>query len=237
MGPLLALPLLALVQQNYRALFLIAFLPSAVSTALVLLVRERRQEPARAAFPLQTVRVHAAFRRFLIAIALFSIGNSSDAFVILRAQQLGLDTQRIVLLFAASNVTYVLSVYPAGRFSDRMERRKLFAAGLAVFAGVYAGLAAVPSAGWLWLLFPVYGFYMGLTDGVSRAMVVDFVAPQERAGALGLQAALAGACALPASAIAGQLWQRLGPPAPFLYGAVMATASLAYLLLFVRGRR
>jgi MFS family permease len=231
LGPLLALPLLATFQQNYRTLFVVAFIPAALGVGFLTMVRETgRGRAAGAPRPSFSLRqVTPAFRRFLGITLLFALGNSSDVFLILRAQQLGLSTARIVLLFATFNLTYVLSAYPAGSLSDRLGRKRLLVAGLGVFALVYLGFGVAPAAGWLWLLFGIYGLYMGLTDGIARAFVVDLVAADQRATALGFYAMASGLAAFPASALAGLLWQSYGPPAPFLYGAVLA--GLAALLL------
>jgi MFS family permease len=225
-GPLLALPLLALLHQNFRALFVVAFIPAALCVAVLTAVRETGKGAAGAALPRFRLRdTDSAFRRFLAVMLLFTIGNSSDMFLILRARQLGMGTQQIVLLFAAFNAVYVLSAYPAGVLSDRIGRKRVLMAGMAVFALVYAGfgLARAPAA--IWALFAIYGLYQGLTDGTSRAFIVDLVAPEHRATALGVFAMAAGLATFPASVIAGVLWQRLGPSAPFFYGA--ATAALA----------
>lgn len=230
-GPLLALPLLALFQQNYRAVFVVAFLPAALGVALLSMVRETGRGRVTGA-PLRSFRWRQAtpvFRRFLGITLLFALGNSSDAFLILRAQQLGLSTPRVVLLFATFNLVYVLSAYPAGLLSDRLGRKRLLVAGLGVFALVYLGFALVAAPVWLWLLFGIYGLYMGLTDGVTRAFVVDLVSAEGRATALGVYSMVIGLATLPASAIAGLLWQCYGPSAPFLYGG--ALAGLAAMLL------
>jgi len=231
LGPLLALPLLAAFQQDYRALFVVAFIPAALGVAFLTLVRETgRGRAAGAPLPSFSLRqATPAFRQFLGITLLFALGNSSDVFLILRAQQLGLSAARIVLLFAAFNLVYVLSAYPAGLLSDRLGRKRLLVAGLGVFALVYLGFALASAPGWLWLLFGVYGLYMGLTDGITRAFVVDLVAADQRATALGFYAMATGLAAFPASALAGLLWQWYGPAAPFLYGA--ALAALAALLL------
>jgi MFS family permease len=226
-GPLLALPLLALLHQDLRALFVVAFIPAALGVAVLTAVRETgKGAAAGAALPRFRLRdTDSAFRRFLAVMLLFTIGNSSDMFLILRAQQLGMGTRQIVLLFAAFNAVYVLSAYPAGVLSDRIGRKRVLIAGMAVFALVYAGfgLARAPAA--IWPLFAIYGLYQGLTDGTSRAFIVDLVAPEHRATALGVFAMAAGLATFPASVIAGVLWQKLGPSAPFFYGA--ATAALA----------
>jgi MFS family permease len=221
-GPLLGLLLLGALHADYRTLFLIAFIPASVSAGLVLLAREA-QTTAPASRPLLRFRdASPQFRRFLLAVAVFGIGNSADAFLILRARQMGFSTEGAVALFTVFNAVYVVTAYPAGVLADRMSKHGLFAAGLLVFACAYAGFGAVAERRWLWALFAVYGIYMGLTDGVARALVVELVPMDARATALGVHSAVVGFVALPASVIAGLLWDRVSPAAPFLFGALMA---------------
>jgi len=232
LGPLLALALLPLFHRNLRALFVAAFVPAAVGVAILTAVREtgRGRSPNAAVPSLRLRGTPLAFRRLLTVMLLFTLGNSSDMFLILRAQQLGIGTGAVVLLFALFNAVYAAASYPAGAISDRIGRRRVMMAGLAVFALVYAGFALMRGPGWLWLLFAVYGLYQGLTDGTSRALVVDLVSPELRGTALGVYAMVTGLAALPASVIAGLLWQRVSPAAPFLYGAVMAALACAGFL-------
>jgi MFS family permease len=256
LGPLLALPLLSLFHQNYRAVFVVAVIPAAIGVATLVAVREtgRRGKAVRAtpadddrregnrgqpgpsprrtaeAVPrLQAASWGTGFRGFLGAMLLFALGNSSDVFLIVRARQVGLTPQQIVLLFAAFNLTYVLSAYPAGVVSDRIGRRRVMVAGLGVFALVYLGFGLVGAPFWVCVLFLVYGLYQGLTDGTSRALVVDLVPPEHRATALGFYSMATGLATFLASAIGGLLWQWCGAPATFLYGAVLA-AGAALLL-------
>lgn len=230
LGPLLALPLLSLFHQDLRAVFVVAFIPAAIGVATLFAVREtgRRERGVRPpAFRLR--QAAPAFRQFLGAMLLFALGNSSDVFLIVRARQVGLTPQQIVLLFAAFNLTYVLSAYPAGAISDCIGRRRVMVAGLGVFALVYLGLGLVAAPFWVSVLFLVYGLYQGLTDGTSRALVVDLVAPEHRATALGFYSMATGLATFLASAIGGLLWQWYGAPATFLYGAVLAAAAAVML--------
>jgi MFS family permease len=232
-GPLLALPLLAAFRHSYRALFVAAFVPAALGVALLSAVREAPRSDAGGSARPRGFRLSDVprFRRFLFVMLVFSLGNSSDVFLILRAQQLGFGADRIVLLFAAFNLLYVLSAYPAGQLSDRVGRPRLLAAGLGLFAVVYLGFGIAQARGWLWALYPVYGLYMGLTDGVSRAFVVDLVPEEQRATALGVYSMAVGLTAFAASVLAGLLWQWLGPPAPFVFGAALAGTSAVLVAL------
>jgi MFS family permease len=176
-------------------------------------------------------------RRFLLVIFLFAIGNSSDAFLILRANQLGASSTTAVLLFAVCNLLNVLSSYPAGVLSDRFGRKRVLIAGFTLFAAVYVGFGAAGSIRPLWLLFGIYGMYLGLTDGVAKAFLVDLVPASERGGALGLQATVVSICTLPASVLAGWMWQAIAPAAPFFFGALMAAAATLLLAISFRRNR
>jgi MFS family permease len=217
LGPLGALLILSVLHENYRAAFLIAFVPGVVSTVLVLLVRDVTTQ--RRAVPIVWFRLRSAdpaLRRFLLVTLVFSIGNSSDMFLILRANQLGATGTTAVLLFAVCNALNVISSYPAGIVSDRLGRKRVLTAAFVLFALVYLGFGIAGSVTTLWPLFAVYGVYLGLSDGVSKAYIVDLVSAGERGSALGMQAMVVSLCTLPASVAAGWLWQAVGPAAPFL---------------------
>jgi MFS family permease len=235
-GPLLGLPLLAYFHQDFRKLFLVAFVPGAISTALVLLAKESRQPPRKSELPLRMEwgGMSPGFRRLVLILGLFAITNSSDAFVILRAKQLGATTVSVVVMYALYNFLSVLSAWPAGALSDRIDRRTVLIAGLAIFATAYLGFAMAPSKSWFWFLFALYGVYAGMTDGVARALVIDLVPVEKRGTALGMHAAVVGIAAFPASVIAGGLWQKLGPASPFYLGAAGAAVAA---VLFATLRR
>jgi MFS family permease len=232
LGPLAALAILSAVHGNYRTAFLIAFLPGLAGVLFILPVRDAPTGPRRGPLlSLAPALANPRLRRLLLVFLLFSLGNSSDMFLILRASQLGAAGTTAVLLFAVCNTLNVFSSYPAGVVSDRLGRKRVLVAGFAVFAAVYLGFALTRSVAPLWLLFAVYGVYLGMTDGVAKACIVDLAPPAERGAALGLQAMVVSISTLPASLLAGWMWQALGPAAPFLYGSVMA--ALAAMLLAV----
>jgi MFS family permease len=230
-GPLLALLLLSWMPGDYRTAFLIAFIPGLLSTLLVLPVRDRSTPaPRRPILSLGVLkRSDPALRRFLFITLIFALGNSSDMFLILRAQQLGGSATTTVLLFGAFNLANVLCAYPAGIVSDRLGRKSLLALGFFLFAGIYVGVGMAGSVTTLWLLFPLYGVYHALTDGIGKAYIVDLAPAADRGAALGLQAAMVGVATLPASLVAGLLWDQIGAASAFLYGA--ATAFVAGLLM------
>jgi MFS family permease len=161
----------------------------------------------------------------------FALGNSSDVFLLLRAKQLGFGVSAVVLVYALYNVVYAGLSLPAGIRSDRIGRRTALLAGLLIFAAVYLGFALVTNTLFVWVLFAVYGAYIAFTEGVGKALISDLVAEERRATAFGLYSALVGIMALLASVLAGLLWDRISPAAPFIFGA--STAALGAILLLM----
>lgn len=177
------------------------------------------------------------FRWFLLAVAVFTLGNSADAFLILRAQNLGLSVDRVLLVLLLFNIVYALVSSPAGRLSDKLGRPVLVLAGWGFYALVYLGFALASRSWMVVALMAAYGLYYGLTEGSARALVADIVPAEQRGTAYGAYHTIVAALALPASLLAGWLWQGganwpgFGPWAPFAFGAVLAL--LAAVLLAV----
>jgi MFS family permease len=235
-GPLIALVLLAVVGENHlRTVFLVAFVPGIATVALVLTLPRNRRPPA-------SVSVSAAkltgpplpwrgqFGYFVAAVAIFSLGNSSDVFLLLRAKDLGLSTSQVVLAFALFNLVNALASRAAGKRADRIGKLPVFRSGLAVFAAVYLGFAVAPSSAFVWPLLAVYGIYVALTDGVGRALVVDLVPAEIRGKALGVSQAVTGSAVLVAGIVAGLLWDQVSHSAPFVVGAGAAVVAFAMAL-------
>lgn len=164
-------------------------------------------------------------------LVLFSLANSSDAFLLLRASDLGFSPWTVVMVYALYNLAYSALSYPAGVLSDRVGRWGMIAVGWVIYAGVYVGFALLPEdQSWgLWPLMAAYGAYMALTDGVGKALIADHAPRERRGAAMGLYYALTGLTTLGASLLAGFLWDRSGPSAPFLVGAGFAVVALVAL--------
>jgi MFS family permease len=167
-------------------------------------------------------------------LALFGLANFTDALVILRANELGLGFVSIVLVYALYNLTYAGLSYPAGVISDRVPRRLVFAAGLAMFAIAYVGLGLAGSGGWVWVLLPLYGGYTALTDGVGKAWVADLLPRDQLGTGLGYFQAITGGCALLAGIWAGLAWGHDGQLPMLVSGAAVAVLAL---VLVTFGRR
>jgi MFS family permease len=178
-------------------------------------------------------RFPTAFWVFVAASGLFTLGNSSDAFIALRSQALGVAVRDLLLIVIAFNVVDAIVAWPMGALSDRIGRRRLIAIAWALYAVTYAGLALAGSPGAVLPLWLLYGAYYGVNEAVGRALVADLALPELRATAYGILNAVTGLAILPASIVAGLLWDRVGQSAPFWFGAACAVGGLA-LLAFVR---
>lgn len=244
-GLLVALGVLSVTQggaatlsrATFQTIVLLSLIP-AVLAVFVLGFGAREVRTARdssPAFRPGLFGLDSRFRRFLFIVVLFTLGNASDAFLILRAQNAGLPVTGVMGMMITFNFVYALVSGPAGALSDRLGRRRLMVAGWGLYALVYLGFA-VAAVGWqAWALMAIYGLYYALTEGVGRAFVADLVPAERRGLAYGVYNAAVGVAALPASLIAGLLWQGVGvwrgfgPSAPFAFGAVLAVLAAALL--------
>ncbi len=230
LGPLIAL---ALVQAHVslRWIFAIAVVPGLLSVlAIVLFVREHREQPRRSAFRL-TLPASPAFRWLLAGALLFAVGNSSDMFILLKARDVGLGTSAVILLYVLYNVVYSAASLPLGGLSDRVGQYPLVLTGYALFAAVYLGFAAAASGWALAGLFAAYGLYIAATEGTSKALIGRAIPTGERASALGLYYTATGLASFAASTVGGALWSAVGPWATFAFGAAAALAAAALMLL------
>jgi MFS family permease len=236
-GPLMAWLLLSRFDFTMRHVFLFAAIPGLICVLLPLLfVRETKLTRADQQTKPNAVRVdHAplsrAFKLVLAAVAIFSIGNSSDMFLILRAKDIGISAAQAPLLGLIFNTVYTIASWPAGGLSDRLPRRYLAAAGYTVFAIVYFFFGLEPSAAWIWGMMALYGLYYALTQPVLKAMVIDFVPKESRGRAIGLYYLVSSITALFASLITGGLWKIAGARLPFYLSASLALVAAVLLLL------
>jgi MFS family permease len=227
-GPLVAWAVLALSPDGYRTVFLISAIPGTIAIAVVLFaVRERRPQASREAVPAMRLRhLGRPFAVFTVVSAVFALGNSSDAMLVLRAQDLGARAAIIPLMYFVFNVVGSLLSAPLGSLSDRLGRRRMIAAGFAGYALVYAGFSAAQGGLAPWLLFAAYGVPYALTEGMTRAFVVDLVRPECRATAVGGYTFVLGLAALPSSALAGLLWDQFGAAFTFVAGGTFGLLAL-----------
>jgi MFS family permease len=230
--------------KTYQWLVLIGIVPAILAVViLVRSVKEREGKPSplsRSRPGFNLIKLAAGFdtrfKIFLVIMALFTLGNSSDFFVIMRAQNMGLSVFHIVLMLVLFNATYAAVALPAGRLSDRIGRKRVIAMGWGVYALIYLGFALAGEAWQAWLLFAGYGVYYGVAEGVARAFVADLVPAEKRGTAYGLYHGVVGLTLLPASLIAGWLWQAFSPEAPFFFGAGLAALATIGMMVFIRER-
>ena len=174
------------------------------------------------------------FKLFLAIMAVFTLGNSSDFFVILRAQNLEAPLIQVILMLVLFNATYAAISLPAGMLSDRLGRKRVITLGWFIYALVYLGFAVASSIWQIWLLFACYGIYYGIVEGVARAFVADLVPEQKRGTAYGLYHGVVGLTLLPASLIAGWLWDAISPATPFFFGAALAFLAMLGMMALIR---
>jgi MFS family permease len=239
-GPLIATGLVAL-HMSLRGVFWIAVIPGAIATALVVAVREPpRAAPAapptaKGARPAGVLT--PTLTSYLLILALFSLGNSSDGFLLLRARSLGLSTAEIPILWAVLNASKVGWAWLGGNLADRMPRARLIAIGWVVYALVYAGLGEATATWQVWALFILYGVFYGLTEPVEKALLKDLVRPDQRGRAYGAYNFVAGITALPAGLMTGLLWHTWGPARALEVAAALAGAAGVAILGWDTWRR
>ncbi len=230
-------------QAPFRVLFIASIVPAALALVAILMVKE--QSGAAAQTTNRPTLRHAVrdfrslpgeLKAFLAIAAVFTLGNSSNQFLLLRAKSLGHSDATVILLYLTYNLVYAAASYPAGRLSDRIGRRHLLVGGYALFGLVYLAFGWVSSPGIAWVLFVVYGAYMGMTEGVEKALIAQLAPKDRKATVLGLHATIVGLGLLPASIIAGQLWQRVDPGAPFILGGVLGLIAAIGLAIRLRGK-
>lgn len=235
LGPLVAFFLLPFLDNDYRALFLLSFIASAIAVlVLVWFVREVQpsQEAERThafrAFHLRSLG--APFYIFLAGSTVFSLGKASEAFLILRAQDAGVAIALIPIIYFVFNISATAFSSPLGIIADRVGKRAMLIAGYFFFAVLYVAFASFASAGAVWILFMLYGVYYAMTEGVGRAIVASLVQAEYRGTAFGLFHGLTGFALLPASFLFGLFTQQYGYSAAFFYGAILAFAGAVILL-------
>ena len=232
-GPLIAFTLLTWHFAQLRTVFLLAAIPGLLGVLVVVFgVKEiPRAADAPEALALDlTQPLGGRFWRVLVVILVFTLGNSTDAFLLLRANQLGVPIALAPILWAVLHVVKSASNVPGGALSDRVGRRPLLIAGWLLYAAVYFGFARAGAAWQAWVLFAIYGVFFGLTEGSERALIADLVSPSRRGTAFGWYNLAIGLGALPASLLFGLVWDRAGAPVAFVMGASFALVAAVGLM-------
>jgi len=226
-GVFAAYLLITRYKDTFKNIFLLSLIPAFLGILFLFLVKEKKIQVHGSAQKLQFKWqfLDKRLKLFLIFTFMFTLGNSSNQFLLLRAKSLGSPLPQVILFYLVYNLVYGLFAYPASRLSDKIGRKKLLVSGYLFYGLVYLGFGINNSINNFWFLFGVYGLYMGFTEGVEKALVSD-IAPQElRATAIGLHATLVGIGLLPASLLAGMLWKFLGPAWAFYFGGFMGISA------------
>ena len=239
----------ALVANDFTRIFLLASIPALAAVLVVaFFVRESakpRRAPDAAGTATDTIAppvrfsllgFDSNFKTFLVIIALFTLSNSSDFFLLLRARDAGVSVLSTSLLWAALHASKVLSSIFGGDLSDRLGRKRLIVSGWLLYAGVYAGFAFISNPISAWILFLIYGIYFGLAEGAEKALVADLVRPEQRGTAYGLYNLAFGITVFPASLLMGALWDWRGPQTAFLVSAIIGATAALLMLLLVKTR-
>lgn len=236
----------ALTARDFTRIFLLASIPALAAVLVVSFFVRESHKPKRAADT--TIDTGAPpvrfslrgfdgnFKCFLVIIALFTLSNSSDFFLLLRARDAGVSVLSTPLLWAALHGSKVLSSIFGGDLSDRLGRKRLIVSGWILYAAVYAGFAFVSNQVSVWILFLIYGIYFGLAEGAEKALVADLVRPEQRGTAYGLYNLAFGITVLPASLLMGALWDWRGARTAFLVSAILGATAALLLLILVRTR-
>ncbi len=238
-GPLAAVALMAWFANDYRAVFAVAALPGLLAVVTVAAaVREVAPPKTHLTGPVP-LRLPASpvLRGFVAAVFVFSLGNSTDAFLLLRAQDVGVTPAHLPLLWVLLHIVKTATSVPGGALSDRIGRRRVILAGWALYAAVYLGFAHAGGPAAAWALFAIYGVFFGLTEGTEKALIADLVPAAQRGAAFGVYHLSIGLAALPASVLFGLLWAWGGAALAFTVGAVLAALAAALLLLLVPDER
>lgn len=238
-GPAVAFGLLAYFNGRYRLVFWLSMIPGALAVlTIIFFIRETRACPLD---PAEKPRLawsgfNGTYKYFIIVATLFSLGNSSDVFLILRAQNVGIPAAVIPLVYLVFNVVYGLGALPAGILSDRIGPKPIIFLAFILFGFIYLGFAKAGHPVHIWLLFIAYGIFMAMTEGVQKAFLATIIPQEFKATGFGLYNTLVGLAVLPASLIGGLLWDRVGPSATFLFGTAAAWVSaLLFIFLFLKG--
>jgi MFS family permease len=239
-GPIIASALLYFYAQNsqsptideYKLVFLVASVPVILGLfVIIFLVKEEKVVTAeKPKLNLSLAGFDGNFKRFLFVIALFTLSNSSDAFLLLRAQQSGIAPATLPLLWMVLHISKFISSLVGGNLSDKLGRKKLIFSGWILYALVYVGFAFVDSAEGAWALFIIYGVYFGLSEGAEKALVADLVPPEKRGTAFGLYNLAFGITVFPASLLIGALWNEFGATTAFLVSAFISLCAAAIFL-------
>ncbi len=246
-GPALAFFFLGIFSNNYRKVFWLSMIPGIIAVLLIILFIKEKQKNRRHSLENSVILPNPPllrggrgilfdwrFKFFVLIMTLFAIGNSSDVFLILRAQQVGIPHVMIPVVYLLFNLIYSISAIPAGIIADIFGRKRVILIGFILFAIIYFGFAIVKDTMGIWFLFGFYGIFMGLTEGIQKAFLATIIPSDFMATAFGIYNTAIGIAMFPASLIGGWLWDHVSPSATFYYGAITASLSAGLFILLIK---
>ncbi|OGW52348.1 MAG: MFS transporter [Nitrospirae bacterium RBG_13_43_8] len=235
-GPALAFFFLGLFSNDYRTIFWLSMIPGTIAVLLIIFfITEKKKVPVTYLERPKLTFKHFDWRfKFFVLIAtLFAMGNSSDVFLILRAQQIGVPIVMIPVVYLIFNLVYSLSSFPAGIAADKFGKKRIILLGFVLFAVLYYGFAIARDTRAIWALFAFYGLFMGLTEGIQKAFLATIIPVDFKATAFGVYNTAVGLAMFPASLIGGWLWDNISPAATFYFGAITAGVSALLFVIFI----
>jgi MFS family permease len=232
-GILLAYIIISKNDSDYRKIFFYSLVPAIIGIICISFVKDNKERLPKKTVSFNWKSLDKRLRLFLIFTFIFTLGNSSNAFILLRAYNAGFTAQNSILLYFLFNIVASILAYPFGRLSDKIGRKNMLCAGYFLYGAVYLGIGLFSDKGLFIILFVIYGFYTAMTTGIERAFIVETAPEMQKASALGLYAAIAGLGLLPASIIAGILWDLAGQSTPFIFGGILSfITSFGMFLIF-----
>lgn len=238
-GPLLAFVMLSFFPGNYRLIFILAGIPAIAGIFVIIFgIKEARKIKTDLIRKFHFSDFSRRYWFFMAIIFVFTLGNSTDALLLIRANEAGIKVAFIPLVYLVTNVVSVVTAIPAGSLSDRIGKERLLIAGFLIYAVVYLFFGMNVGDGAILILFALYGLYSAATDGIQKAFVADMTDANKKGTALGIYNALLGITLLPASIIAGVLYDRVNSSVPFFFGSAMAAIAFVLMIIFlITGRR
>jgi len=237
-GPLAAFVLLIFFPDNYRLIFLLAGIPAILSIFVIIFgIKEAKKSKESLIKKFHFSDFPRKYYLFLVIIFIFTLGNSTDALLMVKANEVGVKVAFIPLVYLVTSIVSVLLAIPIGSLSDKIGKEKILVAGFLIYAIVYYGFGATKSVGTIVALFALYGLYSAATDGIQKAFVSDIIDDNKQGTGMGIYNALLGVTLLPASVIAGLLYDKVNSSIPFYFGAGTAVVSAILMLFFARNAK
>jgi MFS family permease len=233
-GTLIAFFILQKYANDFKLIFWLSFIPGAIAVLILIFAVKDSNAKSERRYSFNFKNLNPNLKKFLFISLLFSLANFSYAFFILRATNVGFVLAIVPLVYLVYNLFYAVFSVPAGKLSDRIGRRNVLFIGFLLFGIMSLGFAFIAGTFTIWVLFALYGLFMAITDGVSRAYVSDLSIKEERGTVLGTYNTIIGIAVFPANFIGGLLWQKVNVTAPFVYAAVLSLVSALLLLVLVK---